>query len=236
MSSLTKDLGSHGTSASWAGEFDCSVCRRKRLIAAEFSGNQIKQYRAKPNFKMKCKKCVASEAEKERAAATAASDAAASIAAIALHGNAEPSAGAAASEEGEAFACSVCKKTLGCSLFTNNQLNKARRGQPAKCKPCAEGADAANALGGSSAEAKQQRLVELRAAAKKAEATGSNAEKLKAAAAVCAAEAELVTGIKPKVIGKGRKGPGGRGGKGKGSSGKGAAGGKPRSLASLAGK
>ena len=55
----------------------------------------------------------------------------------------------------------------------------------------AEGADAANALGGSSAEAKQQRLVELRAAAKKAEATGSNAEKLKAAAAVCAAEAEL---------------------------------------------
>ena len=78
--------------------------------------------------------------------------------------------------------------------------------------------------------------VELRAAAKKAEATGSNAEKLKAAAAVCAAEAELVTGIKPKVIGKGRKGPGGRGGKGKGSSGKGAAGGKPRSLASLAGK
>ena len=228
MSSLTRDLHTHGTSASWAGEFDCAVCRRKRLIAAEFSQNQLKQKRADSAFQIKCKTCVSKEAEKEKAAAR---EKAASGGSIGFETREGRGSDAAVDEN---FTCATCKKELGAACFTKNQLNKARRCQSdtMKCKTCAEGAEAATVA--AAADAKQQRMASLKEAARRAEATGTNAEKLAAAAALCAAEAELVTGIKPTKLGKGRRGAGGRnGGKGKGG-GKGVgSGGKPRSLASL---
>ena len=140
MSSLTKDLHKHGTVASWAGEFDCHVCRRKRLIAAEFSQNQIKNYRAKgDSYKMKCKVCVSSDAEKERAAAASSSstrglEASLSAATLSAKGSGDSSrggggGGGAASGDGEKVTCSMCKASLDCGLFTNNQLDKARKGK-----------------------------------------------------------------------------------------------------------
>ena len=56
----------------WAGNYSCSVCRRKvphfyaqeelrlfeRLIADEFSKKQIRKLIADQTFKLKCKKCV----------------------------------------------------------------------------------------------------------------------------------------------------------------------------------
>ena len=53
----------------WAGDFDCSVCRRKRLPAMEFSKNMQQRRQKNVDDKtLKCKKCVADEAEAERAA------------------------------------------------------------------------------------------------------------------------------------------------------------------------
>ena len=228
MSSLTRDLHTHGTSASWAGEFDCSVCRRKRLIAAEFSQNQLKQKRADPAFQIKCKACVSKEAEKEKAAAREKAAFRGSTGQETREGQGSDA------DVDKIFICVTCKKELGAACFTRNQLNKARRGQSdkMKCQTCAEGVEAATVS--AAADAKQQRMANLKEAARRAEATGTNAEKLAAAAALCAAEAELVTGIKPTKLGKGRRGAGGRnGGKGKGDGGRVGSGGKPRSLASL---
>ena len=60
-------------------------------------------------------------------------------------------------------------------------------------------------------------LAEAKKAVKVAEATGSAAQKLKANAQLAALEGELVTGLKPMVIGRGRRGSGGRGrGRGRG--------------------
>ena len=49
---------------SWAVNFDCSVCRRKRLIAAEFSKGMITKHRADPACALKCLNCVTAEASK----------------------------------------------------------------------------------------------------------------------------------------------------------------------------
>lgn len=42
----------------WAGDFDCSVCRRKRLPAVAFSGNMQQRKRKDPEAALKCKACV----------------------------------------------------------------------------------------------------------------------------------------------------------------------------------
>ena len=56
----------------WAGNYDCTGCRRKRLIAAEFSQKQIERKRENFDYPMKCKKCTQAETEAERAKQAAA--------------------------------------------------------------------------------------------------------------------------------------------------------------------
>ena len=107
--------------------------------------------------------------------------------------------------------CSECKKELPARSFTKNQLKKPIK----KCQACAENV---NAQQDPTLASEKMRNVEgLREAARVAEASGTPAEKMKTAAAAAAAEAELVTGLKPMVIGrKGGKSGRGRGGKGHG--------------------
>jgi hypothetical protein len=35
----------------WAGNFDCSVCRRKRLVGSEFSKKMLERARKEPNVR-----------------------------------------------------------------------------------------------------------------------------------------------------------------------------------------
>ena len=61
----------------WAGDFECSVCRRKRLTASEFSKKMQERYKKDGNGALKCKICVDKAAADERAAAVAKTQAAA---------------------------------------------------------------------------------------------------------------------------------------------------------------
>jgi hypothetical protein len=170
---------------SWASDLDCcGPCGRKRLIAADFSKRSIDKHRADPSAKLRCKHCVEQAAEEERgkAASTA--------------GGVTP----AADGQTEEHVCSACSNSLPATAFTRAQLNKAAGKQ--RCQSCVAGAERAAADAPSAKQADNLRSAE--AALRKAEATGSVGDKLKAAATHAALEAERVTGLKPVVLGRGR--------------------------------
>ena len=61
MSAYTKDNKvTHAGVAvnNWAGDFDCSVCKRKRLTASEFSKQMQEKKRSGQGDALKCKACV----------------------------------------------------------------------------------------------------------------------------------------------------------------------------------
>jgi len=204
MSAYTKDNKvTHAGVAvnNWAGDFDCSVCHRKRLTASEFS-KKMQEKKRRGEGGLKCKPCVEKAAQAER-------DAAAAKAAAAPAAPAAAAAAAAAATQ----VCSACERALPESSFTKPQLKKGPAKQ--RCQPCIAAADRGEA---DAADAKKAAaLAEAKKAVKIAEATGSAAQKLKANAQLAALEGELVTGLKPMVIGRGRRGSGGRGrGRGRG--------------------
>ena len=74
MSAYTKDNKvTHAGVAvnNWAGDFDCSVCHRKRLTASEFS-KKMQEKKRRGEGGLKCKPCVEKAAQAERDAAAAA--------------------------------------------------------------------------------------------------------------------------------------------------------------------
>lgn len=180
----------------WAGEFVCSVCRRKRLTAAEFSKKAIEKHRKEPDAPMKCKTCVEAAAQQERD--VAASKTAASVAAV--------PAGEGLSEGHE---CSSCKNALRATAFSRSNLSKGPGKQ--RCLECVAEAEKANVTAGDAAF--REKLAAAKAAAAKAEASGSVAEKLATSTAVAAIEAQRVTGLKPVVLGRGGRGRGRHGGR-----------------------
>uniref|UniRef100_A0A6U1C738 Stc1 domain-containing protein n=1 Tax=Rhizochromulina marina TaxID=1034831 RepID=A0A6U1C738_9STRA len=183
--------------ASWAGDFECSRCRRKRLIAAEFSRAQLDKARKAQGgvIPLTCKRCVEADQASERAAAAAQT-------------HAMPAAG-----EDELHECAACKERLPALRFNKNQLRKKGPGKQ-RCQACVEAAEAS--ASSAAGDAKREKLAGLRQDAKRAEAVGSAVDKAVAAAAECAAEAELVTGLKPMVLGRGRGRRRGRGSSGRG--------------------
>ncbi|KAJ1448518.1 hypothetical protein M885DRAFT_538873 [Pelagophyceae sp. CCMP2097] len=174
--------------ANWAGEFECCVCKRKRLTAAEFSKKMQEKRRIDEKASVKCKRCVEAEAEAERDAAAA---------------KAKP-AGAATQD---AYVCAACEKKLPASEFTKNQIVKGPTKQ--RCSPCVAKASTEDA--DASAAKQADALKQAREAFKRAEAGGSVAEKLVAASKLSALEGELVTGLKPVCLGKRGRGRGGGG-------------------------
>ena len=153
----------------WAGDLTCSVCRRKRLPASEFSKAAIERHRKElPEAPMKCKVCVEAAAQQERdvaASKTAASGAAAP-------------AGEGPSEKHE---CSSCKNALPATAFSRSNLSKGPGKQ--RCLECLAEAEKANLNSGEAAY--REKLAAAKATAAKAEATGSAREKLAASTAPC---------------------------------------------------
>ena len=224
MQEYTADGGSTHAGhriAGWAGTFECSVCRRKRLVGAEFSKKMLEKGRA--GAPMKCKQCVAQAQQAERDAAAKKREAAEAEASAAAETGAGSGAGAAAAAAGgdaggssifDAAAmheCAACKKMLPATAFNKTQLRNKGPGKQ-RCIECVSAAVAQEDT--QRAQSQAAALKEAKAKAKKAEATGNAAQKLVASSALAAAEAELVTGLKPVKLGRG-----GRGGRGHGRGG-----------------
>lgn len=178
----------------WAGDLVCSVCRRKRLTAVEFSKKAVEKHRKEPDAPMKCKTCVEAAAQQER-------DVAATKTAAA--GGAAVPAGEGPSEGHE---CSSCKSALPAAAFSRSNLSKGPGKQ--RCLGCVTEAEKANLMAGD--VALREKLAAAKTAAAKAEASGSAVEKLAAHSKVAAIEGQMVTGLKPVVLGRGGRGRGGR--------------------------
>ena len=157
----------------------------------EFSKKMQEKHRADPKAALKCKQCVdkAAQAERDASAAKAAKAAPASTGASASAGDGDGAGAGAASH-----VCSACEKALPASAFNKTQLSKGEGKQ--RCRECVTSAEQAEASGAAARQA--EALRDAKTAAKRADAVGSTAEKLKANAALAAAEAELVTGLKPQ--------------------------------------
>ena len=177
----------------WAGDLTCSVCRQKRLTAAEFSKNQIQKFlKAGKICKITCKVCVAKREEEQ------------------ILSKSLEQTKVNDGDDCELHECAACKKNLATAMFNKNQLcnkgpGKQRCIECVKCSISAENA----AL----AMKKEEEMERLREETKKA-GKGSG-KSLAAACREAAAGGELVTGLKPIVLGKG----GGRGGKWRGGGG-----------------
>ena len=104
----------------WAGNFDCSICRRKRLVGSEFSSKALEKYR-KSGSALKCKKCVSEQETKEREAAA--------------KRRASLETSGTGSSCNESYTCASCKKSLPQADFNRNQLAKKEK---ARCRKCVE--------------------------------------------------------------------------------------------------
>ncbi|KAG8470194.1 hypothetical protein KFE25_008615 [Diacronema lutheri] len=169
--------------AAWAGNFECTACGRKRLIGSEFSKAALERHRRDPTAPLRCVACVEAAAAVERQAAADKQRLA----------TADDAAGAE-------HVCSACARSLPAAAFNRNQLSKG--GEKQRCQTCV--ADAEQAAAADGAEKYAARLAAARQAMQRAEASGSAAEKVVAASAYSAIEAEKVTGLKPVVLGRGR--------------------------------
>jgi hypothetical protein len=182
----TSSFAGGAVCGSYAGDFDCSVCRQKRLTAEFFSKSMQAKRRANPSAPLKCRECVATAAEAERAKAVAA---AATIPDDAVKQFDEP------------ITCSTCKLERQTACFTAKQRSKLLNARCADCITKAEEAERSsteNPAGDAlrAAQAESERAVK----------SGSAADRLRAAAAEAAAEATMVTGLKPLKMGLGRGG------------------------------
>lgn len=206
------------TTDKWAGSYDCSQCRRKRLTASEFSKKAIEKHRAALDEPMKCKSCVEAAAQAERDAAqarravegltiTAVAGTSADGGGTSSGGGGGGGGGAAATPE--QHECSACSRKLPAAAFSRSNLSKGPGKQ--RCSECVAAAEKANLEKGD--KAAQEKLAAAKAVAAKAEASGTAAEKLAAFSVVAALEAEQVTGLKPVVLGRGRGGKGRHGGR-----------------------
>jgi len=180
----------------WAGSFDCDFCKRKRLVGSAFSNKALDKYRKNGN-PLKCKQCVAELEAKERAVAAAKK----------TNSNQDKEG----SDETKLCTCASCKKSLSSSHYNRNQLAKGEG--KSRCRSCVEKAIANEAK--QTKDAKEAKIENAKERVRLAEQKGNFAELVKAEAELSALEAEIVTGLKPKIL-RGRKARGGTTGRGRG--------------------
>eukprot|EP00529_Nitzschia_sp_RCC80_P033825 CAMPEP_0113502452 /NCGR_PEP_ID=MMETSP0014_2-20120614/33562_1 /TAXON_ID=2857 /ORGANISM="Nitzschia sp." /LENGTH=207 /DNA_ID=CAMNT_0000397241 /DNA_START=33 /DNA_END=656 /DNA_ORIENTATION=- /assembly_acc=CAM_ASM_000159 len=198
----------------WAGNFDCEGgCRRKRLMAEEFSSKALDRYR-KTGHPLKCKQCVADAEKAERDAAEARRKQ--KMAASSGNGGGD---GKEEAEEVRQCAGS-CQKQLQQSSFNRNQWGKGEG--KSRCRTCVE-----QSLEDEKTQQSQSKQGKIDAARAKVEnlkqTPGTKPQDIVAAESELAAlEAEKVTGLKPIRLGSGRGRGRGRsgGGRGRGRGGK----------------
>ena len=206
----------------WAGNFDCTVCRRKRLMAEEFSKSSLEKYR-KTGQALRCKQCTAKREQEKRAAA--AREKADTVKSVTVDDDRD--------ETNEKRTCAgPCHNSLSKDAYNRNQWSKPEG--KSRCRECVEIAvkeesKQQNSKKEDKIEDAQKKIANLRLS------KTTTAQQIVAAESELAAiEAEKVTGLKPiKLGGRGRGtrrygGGHGRGGS-RGGSGRGAAGRSGRS-------
>lgn len=161
----------------WNGKYECILCEREGLTAAEFSAKAMQNFRSKARKPLKCKECVVlREQEERRAAATKLQE---KVAQLGEGGVRETST------------CSSCKAVLPKLQFNKNQLNK---GDKKRCKECIEAAEAA-----AEAALQQSKSSKIQEFASKLATLDRSEEALKEArekAASVAAELKKAAGAK----------------------------------------
>lgn len=181
------------------------------MVGEEFSKKALEKYR-RDGKALKCKQCVAANEAAERKAAQ---DRAVAKAKAEAGG-----AGASAAKNDDAsqppVTCAACSKSLPPSSYNRNQLSKPPG--KARCRSCVEEAVAKEAEG--VASSKKERLETAQKDLEDAKRRGDTKAIIAAESVVAALEAEVVTGLKPVVLGRGSgrggRWSGGRGGRGRG--------------------
>jgi hypothetical protein len=155
---------------------------------------------------LKCKTCVATAEAQEREAAAARRKEKA---------QSQSSSAEAATEDDEKRECTACQQELSLSAYNRNQWSKGPG--KSRCRSCVEAAVEAEAT--QHDQSKTDAIKQARADLEKAEQTPADTlGVVKAAAKLSALEAELVTGLKPKIIRRPmRGGRSGRSSSGRGS-------------------
>lgn len=204
------------SSSQWSGNFDCSgPCRRKRLVGEEFSKKAMEKYRREGKV-LKCKQCVAATEAAERTAAQERAEAKAKACGDdsgekKVKDGSMTSGGDGASSLQPPVTCAACQQSLPPSSYNRNQLSKPPG--KARCRSCVEEAVAKEAEAVKST--KQDRLGKAQRDLEDAKRSGDTKKVIAAESVLAALEAEVVTGLKPVVLGKGR-GKGGRWSSGRG--------------------
>ncbi len=223
MAALAAGGGADAFGNDWtksAGDFACSVCRRKRLPAGAFSKTQaalaLRQSRQTGALVARCKQCVAQSAAAEQARAKAKRSAAnaggtAAAPTTTITASTDNSTRNAAPADVALLTCAACSKALPPSSFSGSQRNKIMRSKPGRCLSCVAAAEAAEAQASVDKKAAERAALEKQA---KMRGAAGVAGRLALAAAETAAEAEIVTGIKAK--GNRRRARGGGGGRWRG--------------------
>lgn len=178
----------------WAGNFDCTVCRRKRLMADEFSKTALEKYR-KTGQPLRCKQCTTEQEQKERQQKQSAKET------------------TTPNDNDETRKCAgLCNQTLPISSFNRNQWSKGDG--KSRCRDCVE-----QSIQEELKQQEKQKDDKIEEARKKVEqlklnkSTTTQRQIVQAESELSALEAEKVTGLKPIKLSGGR----GRGGRGRGS-------------------
>ena len=148
-------------------------------MGSEFSRKALDLYRksAKP---LRCKSCIekAQEAERESASRRALSETGKAV------------------QEAVLLKCSACSEERPQDAYNKTQLRKPENNR--RCRECVAQAEATEKAALALSKAEKLAAAERRVA--EADMGGSAAEKLKAAAALSALQAETVTGLKPTKL------------------------------------
>lgn len=192
----------------WAGNFDCTVCRRKRLMAEEFSKSSLDKYR-KTGQALRCKDCTAKQEQEKRALArgkTGEERTTASSSTVTADDD--------RNEKDEKRTCAgPCHKNLTQDSYNRNQWSKPEG--KGRCRDCVE-----RSIQEDSAQQKNSKDDKIEKARKKVQdltlsKTATAQQIVAAESELAAVEAEKVTGLKPIRLG-GRGGGNRRSGRGHG--------------------
>ena len=158
-------------------------------MGSEFSRNALELYR-KSNKPLRCKSCVEQAQRAER-------DAASSRAAPTSVFTGKATDGGAAEAGAETpLKCSACTEDRPPNAFNKTQLRKP--GDKRRCRECVAQAEDAEKAALASSKVDKLAAAEKRVA--EAGKGGNAVEKLQAAAALSALQAEAVTGLKPTKL------------------------------------
>ena len=179
----------------WAGNFDCTVCRRKRLMAEEFSKSSLDKYR-KTGQALRCKECTAQQEKEKRALAREKTGDRTSSAV----GTTNADAG---NDDEKRICAGPCHRNLSKDSYNRNQWSKPEG--KSRCRECVE-----KSIQEESMQQKNNQDDKIEKARKKIQdlklsKTATAQEIVAAESELAAIEAEKVTGLKPiKLGGRGR--------------------------------